>query len=113
MTDQAHAPNIVNLADARREKQIDEFERLMNNDPPLANTVEVFGYEMDLSIQACGYQTPDGTMGIAANIQFKAIIDGESYHAGLLRMSYEQWEQLKAIGDDVFNEISTAMTEKE
>src|SRR6185436_8530064 len=105
--------NVVQIADARRERQADEFEQLLHKDPPLSNTIDAWCYDMELTTQGCGYLEQDGTMGIVGNIQVHAIVEKECYHLGLLQMTYEQWEEFKKRGDEIFDDILADMTKPE
>lgn len=107
------APNVVQLADARWERKVDEFQRLLQNDPPLPNTVDAWCYDMGLNAQGGGYIEADGTMGIVGNIQVTAIVEKECYHLGLLRITYEQWQEFKEVGDGIFDDILADMTKPE
>ncbi len=89
------------------------FDTCMTHATPIQNEIDMTKRKMHLNAMGSGDVAKDGRLLIEASIYFHEIVDpGTTLTHGAVRMTYEQWQEVRKTGDDLFGGLHKVLTER-
>lgn len=101
---------VIDLGGERAKREFDGMLKLMGSETPIPNGIDLSDTNITVVAYAHGHHGPSGVK-VRASLVFFNYDDGSGKVLGVIRLTEEQWTEIKRKCDDVFQSKSKALIE--